>query len=180
MKYASTWGWITALAGLVLGSFPVSAAADGGAELSSNNAMATQAAQMEARCAARSQALAQSSSMNSLFVQLVGEARIQVITREMVRLHQANPGLSDIVRRYNPDYLADILARYLITATGGTKRYEGRPLNQTHAHLHIIDAQFLAGGADFAEAMKVAGAPEEDIVDTACLLGGLKWQIVQK
>ena len=179
MKCASTWGWITVLVGLASGSIPVGAAADAGAELSSK-ALATQAAQMEAQCAARGQALAQSSSMNSLFDRLGGEARIHVITREMVRLHQDNPVLSDIVRRYNPDYLADILARYLITATGGPKRYEGPPLNQTHAHLRITDAQFAAGGADFAEAMKAVGASEEDIVDTACLLGGLKSQIVQK
>jgi len=141
--------------------------------------VAAQVAQMEAMCAARAKAPS-AALPKTLFTRLGGEARIHVITREMVRLHQANPTLSSIVHKYNVDYLADILARYLITATGGPKRYDGPPLNQTHAHLHLSNAHFLAGGEDFSEAMTNVGASQDDILDTMCLLGGLKSQIVQE
>lgn len=141
---------------------------------------ATKIVQIESMCASRAQANAQTGSHGSLFARLGGEARIHVITREMVRLHQQNPSLSSIVRKYNPDYLADILARYLITATGGPTRYQGPPLNETHAHLKLSNAHFLAGGTDFAEAMRNVGATESDIVDTTCLLGGLRSQIIRQ
>lgn len=180
MKYATTLVWLRALGFWTLCAMAASAAADGSATASGVDSDAHKMAQMEAQCVTRTQALSQSSPANNLFARLGGEARIHVITREMVRLHQANPVLSDIVRKYNPDYLADVLARYLITATGGPKRYEGRPLNETHAHLHITSSQFLAGGTDFSEAMKTVGASQDDIVDTLCLLGALKSQIVQK
>jgi len=138
----------------------------------------TTIAQLESMCAARASEDAQTKPTGNLFDRLGGEARIRVIVREMVRIHHRNPSLSGIVRKYNPDYLADVLARYLITATGGPTRYEGPPLRETHAHLHLTDAQFLAGGADFAEAMRNVGASEADIADTTCLLGGLRSQIV--
>lgn len=138
----------------------------------------TQIAQLETMCASRAQATTETGSPDSLFARLGGEARIHVITREMVRLHQQNPSLSGVLQKYNPDYLADILARYMITATGGPTRYQGPPLRETHAHLRLSDAQFLAGGTDFAAAMRNVGATEADIVDTSCLLGALRSQIV--
>lgn len=140
----------------------------------------TKIAQIESMCSSRAQATAQTGSQGSLFARLGGEARIHVITREMVRLHQQNPSLSSIVRKYNPDHLADILARYLITATSGPTRYQGPPLNETHAHLQLSNAHFLAGGTDFAEAMRNVGATEADIVDTTCLLSALRSQIVRQ
>lgn len=140
----------------------------------------TKVAQLESTCVARAQSTDQAAAPGKLFARLGGEARIHVITREMVRLHLKSPALSGIVGKYNPDYLADILARYLITATGGPTRYEGRPLNETHAHLHLTNAQFLAGGTDFAEAMRNVGATEADTLDTMCLLIGLRSQIVQQ
>ncbi len=180
MKYATTLAWLGALGFWTLCALAASAAADGSAMAPGVDAGANKIAEMEAQCAMRSQTRSQSPPAKNLFARLGGEARIHVITREMVRLHQANPVLSDIVRKYNPEYLADILARYLITATGGPRRYKGRPLNETHAHLHITSSQFLAGGTDFSEAMKAVGASQDDIVDTLCLLGTLKSQIVQK
>lgn len=135
-------------------------------------------AQMEAMCAARASGSAKTGAQASLFARLGGEARIHVITREMVRIHRQSPSLSGIVRKYDPDYLADILARYLITATGGPTRYEGPPLRETHAHLRLTNEQFLAGGIDFAEAMRNVGSAEADIIDTSCLLGGFRSQVV--
>jgi len=137
-------------------------------------------AQLESNCASRAQATGPIGSAASLFTRLGGEARIHVITREMVRLHLQNPSLSRIVGKYNPDYLADMIARYVITATGGPVRYQGAPLSETHAHLHITNEQFLAGGADFASAMRNVGATEADTLDTMCLLAGLRSQIVRQ
>ena len=136
--------------------------------------------ELESMCASRARATAKTGSQGSLFDRLGGEARIHVITREMVRLHQLNPSLSNIVRKYNPDYLADILARYLITATGGPTRYQGPPLSETHEHLNISNTQWLAGGTDFAEAMRNVGASEEDIVDTSCFMSELRPHIVHQ
>lgn len=158
---------------------PASALADTATSENANPESAeTKVAQLETMCASRALANTETGSADSLFARLGGEARIHVITREMVRLHQQNPSLSGVLHKYNPDYLADILARYMITATGGPTRYEGPPLNETHAHLHLSNAQFLAGGTDFAEAMRNVGAAEADIIDTSCLLGGFRSQVV--
>lgn len=138
----------------------------------------TTIARLESMYAARAHVDPKTKPNGSLFDLLGGEARIRVIVREMVRIHHQNPSLSGIVRKYNAEYLADVLARYLITVTGGPTRYEGPPLRETHAHLHLSDAQFLAGGADFAQAMRNVGAAEADIADTTCLLGTLRSQIV--
>lgn len=140
---------------------------------------ADQIKQMEAMCESRKISSLNSSADRTLFDRIGGEARIHVVTREMVRLHHLNPTVADIVRRYNPEYLADILAGYLITATGGPRRYEGPPLQESHAHLHLSNAHFLAGGEDFFQAMKNVGIEEEAIAETMCLLGQLRHEIVQ-
>ena len=102
------------------------------------------------------------------------------MTREMVRLHRQHPQLSVIVSKYDPDYLADILARYLITNTGGPHRYDGPPLAETHAHLHITEEQYMAGGGDLAAAMKNVGLGESEILDVNCFLLPLAGQIVSE
>ncbi len=53
-------------------------------------------------------------------------------------------------------------------------------MHEPHAHLHLTNTQFLAGGTDFAEAMRNIGATEADTLDTMCLLIGLRLQIVQQ
>jgi hemoglobin len=180
MKHSNVIFLSGAMAMLVLW-LPASALADTATPGNANPESAeTRIAQTESMCASRAQATAETGPHGSLFARLGGEARIHVITREMVRLHQQNPSLSSIVRKYNPDYLADMLARYLITATGGPTRYQGPPLHETHAHLQLSNAQWLAGGTDFAEAMHNIGATEADIVDTSCLLGALRSQIVRQ
>jgi hemoglobin len=137
-------------------------------------------AQMEAMCKERMIRPSELAAARSLFERLGGEARIHVVTREMVRLHHMNPTVAGIVRKYDADYLAGILARYLVTATGGPPRYEGPPLSATHAHLHLTNAHFLAGGEDFSQAMRNVGMAESEIVDTLCLLGELRSQIVHE
>jgi len=160
---------------------PAVAAAEMASSLTPNpQQTVTRIEEMESTCASRARATGPTGTPESLFTRLGGEVRIHIITREMVRLHLQNPTLSRIVGKYNPDYLADMIARYVITATGGPVRYQGEPLSETHAHLHITNGQFLSGGTDFVEAMRNVGASEEDILDTICLLGGLRSQIVSR
>ena len=96
-----------------------------------------QVADLARQCSARE--VASPAQAPTLYERLGGEARIHAMTREMVRLHRQHPQLSAVVSKYDPDYLADILARYLITNTGGPHRYDGPSLAETHAHLHLTD-----------------------------------------
>lgn len=129
-------------------------------------------------CAASAESRTQREEAASLFTRLGGAEKIHALTKEMIRIHQRNKVVSEIVARYNGDDLADKLARYLISHTGGTTPYVGASLAQSHAKLHITDEQFMAGGMDFSQAMKNLGYGENEINDTSCFLVGLHDQIV--
>lgn len=129
-------------------------------------------------CAAGAESRNERAKAASLFARLGGAERIHALTKEMVRLHRQNKVVSDIVARYDGDDLADKLARYLISHTGGATPYVGASLAQSHAKLHITDEQFMAGGMDFSQAMKNLGFGETEISDTGCFLVGLHDQIV--
>lgn len=129
-------------------------------------------------CAAGAESRTAREVAAPLFARLGGAEKIHALTREMVRLHQQNKVVSDIVARYNGEDLADKLARYIISHTGGATPYVGTSLAQSHAHLHITDEQFMAGGTDFSQAMKNRGYGDDEINDTGCFLVGLHDQIV--
>ena len=129
-------------------------------------------------CAAGAESRTKREEAASLFTRLGGPERIHALTKEMIRIHRQNKVVADIVARYNGDDLADKLARYLISHTGGGTPYVGASLAQSHAKLHITDEQFMAGGMDFSQAMKNLGYGEDAINDTSCFLVGLHDQIV--
>ena len=129
-------------------------------------------------CAAGAEPRARREEAASLFARLGGAEKIHALTKEMIRLHQQNKVVADIVARYNGEDLADKLARYIISHTGGATPYVGASLAQSHAKLHITDEQFMAGGTDFSQAMKNLGYGENEINDTGCFLAGLHDQIV--
>ncbi len=129
-------------------------------------------------CAAGAESRTRRDEAASLFSRLGGAEKIHALTKEMVRLHQQNKVVADIVARYNGDDLADKLARYIIAHTGGATPYVGATLAQSHAKLNITDEQFMAGGMDFSQAMKNLGYAENEINDAGCFLGGLHDQIV--
>lgn len=129
-------------------------------------------------CAAGATSRTNREEAASLFARLGGADKIHALTKEMIRIHQQNKVVSAIVARYNGDDLADKLARYLISHTGGATPYVGASLAQSHAKLHITDEQFMAGGMDFSQAMKNLGYGENEINDTSCFLVGLHDQIV--
>ncbi|HMM75862.1 MAG TPA: group 1 truncated hemoglobin [Gammaproteobacteria bacterium] len=166
--------------GCLVAMYGISMAAAGdeasGVELSAD--VSQRLADLEAQCAARPVS-ADGSSAN-LYERLGGEERIHVIVREMVRLHHRNPAVRNVVEKYNPDYLADVLGRYLVTATGGPQRYAGPPLAETHAHLHLTSAQFIAGGDDLVAAMTNVGVSATETLDLMCLLVPLRSQIAHE
>ncbi len=56
----------------------------------------------------------------------------------------------------------------MIRRTGFASQRSGRlgvpPLAETHAHLHLTDEQYWAGGGDLAVAMKNVGPGENELL----------------
>ena len=137
-----------------------------------------QVAGLEAQCAKTSEARAKRQAEKSLYERLGGEAKIHAITREVVRLHHQNKAISHFLVEGHDEELANRVAQFVISGTGGPAVYKGPSLSESHAHMKLTNADFLAAGGDVIQGMKNLGYGENEIDEMVCIFVGLRAQVV--
>ena len=100
------------------------------------------------------------------------------MTLAVLTLHLEQPELARILAPYDITVLADRLARFIVSRTGGPPVYNGPPLTESHGHLNLTNEIFVLGGGDVPVAMKELGYDEGVTNDVVCMLASLRDQVV--
>lgn len=137
-----------------------------------------QVAALEKMCAASAEARSARHEAKSLYERLGKDEGIHALTKEIVRLHLQNDEIKDLVDPSSADHLAKLVAEFIISGTGGPAVYEGRSLTQSHEHLELTNADFMAAGRDVIQAMKNLGQGQDEVDEVVCILVGLRDQVV--
>jgi hemoglobin len=170
----STTAALTALAGQ-------ERAATAAAAASADAAPATpdqQIQSLEAMCAANADDRAARHAETTLYERLGKEEGIHALTKEVVRLHMENDQIKHMVDESYADELANRVALFMISGMGGPPVYEGPSLTESHEHLELTNADFLAAGGDVIQAMKNLDHGQDEIDEVVCALVGLRDQVV--
>ncbi len=143
-----------------------------------DKAVAEQMAGLQSMCAQSADARAARQADTSLYERLGGYDRILDLTREIVRLHQINPDFEVMFRHVDDEQLARHVADFVAAGTGGTEKYTGRSLPESHSLLRLTDADFLSAGGDIITSMKSMDYGQNEIDEVICILVSLKDQVV--
>ncbi len=133
---------------------------------------------LQAMCEASAEARTARHNATPLYERLGGYERIHALTTEIVRLHLQNEDIKGKFVHVDPAALAGHVADFMAAGTGGTAKYTGRTLPDSHAHLGLTDADFLAAGGDIVKAMQNLGYGQQEIDEVVCILVSLKDQVV--
>jgi hemoglobin len=134
---------------------------------------------LEGMCAASADVRSARHADEPLFERLGGEAKIHELTREIVRLHAENAAIQHFVDHVDHKVLAERVAQFVISGTGGPEVYAGPSLTDSHAHLELSNAHFLAAGGDVIQAMKNLGHAQDEIDEMVCILVSLRHLVVR-
>jgi hemoglobin len=135
-------------------------------------------AQMEAQCAANSEAMAARQAETSLYERLGGDEKIHEFTRELMEVHMANDAVRPFVENVDRKKAAYRVAQFIISGTGGEQVYQGPSLEETHAHMNITNADFLNAGGDIMQAMKNMEYGQDEIDEMVCILVALRPHVI--
>ena len=138
----------------------------------------TQVMALESMCAATSEARAGRQSQKTLYERLGKEKGIHNLTDEVVRLHLKNDDIKHLLDGVDSDKLADDVALFLISGTGGPSVYDGPSLTDSHRHMNLTNADFMAAGNDIVQAMKNLGYGQNEIDELVCAFVGLRGMLV--
>jgi len=133
---------------------------------------------MQTMCAESADARAQRQAADPLYDRLGGYDKILEFTTEVVRLHNQNDAIKGMFADVDSQALAAHVADFVAAGTGGSATYTGRTMPDSHADLHLTDADFLAAGGDIVTAMQSMGYGENEIQEFVCILVSLKDQVV--
>lgn len=139
-----------------------------------------QMAGLQAMCIESADARADRQNEKPLYERLGGYDRILELTTEVVRLHSINPQIKHFVEGVDHERLAKLVADFIAAGTGGTVTYTGRSLPDSHAHLDLTDADFLAAGGDIIKGMQSLKYGQEEIDELVCIFVSLKDQVIFK
>jgi hypothetical protein len=67
---------------------------------------------------------------------------------------------------------------FIIAGTGGPTEYNGPSLSDSHRHMKLTNADFMAAGSDIIKSMKNLGYGQNEIDDMVCTLVSLRDQVV--
>lgn len=137
-----------------------------------------QIAGLEAMCAANADARAARHAKMPLFERLGREEGIHALTREITRLHLENDSIEYMFKDLDADKVANHVALFMISGTGGPASYDGPELKVSHADMGLTNADFMAAGVDVIQAMKNLGYGQDEIDEMVCILVSLRDQVV--
>jgi hemoglobin len=160
---------------LILGSaVPVSAGDDPAPTVEE------QMAGLQAMCEETAEARTARHEAKPLFERLGGYDRVHAMVEEVIRLHGENDQIKRTMEGVDRKKLADHLTDFISAGTGGDAEYTGRNMYDSHAHLELTDADFLAAGGDIMQAMNSMDYGQEEIEEFVCILVSMKDAVVFK
>jgi hemoglobin len=137
-----------------------------------------QVAGLEQMCAKNSSVMAERNKEKSFYERLGGEKKIHEFTKELMRVHMENPDVAYRLENLDRDQVAHRVALFIISGTGGPQVYDGPSLPDSHRHMKLTNADFMAAGVDIIQAMKNVGYGQNEIDDMVCTLVSLRDQVV--
>jgi hemoglobin len=167
-----------ALAAVLLIAIPVAPAAAAPQGDPAPPTSQEQMAGLQAMCAETAADREARHAATPLYERLGGEARVQALTSEIVRLHHVNEDIRHYFEGVDSDRLALLVAQFVAAGTGGPQAYEGRDLHSLHAGMKLSDADFLSAGGDVVQAMQNLEYGQDEIDEMVCILVSLKDQVV--
>jgi hemoglobin len=126
----------------------------------------------------------QAASTSSLYERLGGVLGISVVVDDfidrMIVDHQLNenPAIKQARERVPPPYLKYHVTAMVCQVTGGPCIYTGRPMRESHVHLHITEAEWVQMAAIFQDVLDDHDVPAAEQAELFKIVGGTKADIV--
>ena len=121
--------------------------------------------------------------METLYQRLGGSAGINALVADIVALHMENPVIRARFRPYleTPEKLEITkkhLCAFLEAGSGGTAKYTGRTMRDTHRGMNINEAEYVATIDDILAALRKHGIDEQTQKDVLAIAYSLKEEIL--
>jgi hemoglobin len=120
---------------------------------------------------------------NSLFERLGGSSGINALVEDIVAKHMENPVIRARFRPYleTPDKLAVTkkhLCAFLEAGSGGSAKYNGRSMLDTHRGMNINEAEYMAATDDILAVLRKHQIDEQTQKDVLAIAYSLKGDIL--
>lgn len=121
--------------------------------------------------------------METLYQRLGGSSGINALVADIVTLHMENPVIRARFRPYleTPEKLEMTkkhLCAFLEAGSGGTAKYTGRTMRDTHRGMNINEAEYMATIDDILAALRKHGIDEQTQKDVLAIAYSLKGEIL--
>ena len=121
--------------------------------------------------------------METLYRRLGGSSGINALVDDIVALHMENPVIRARFRPYleTPEKLEITkkhLCAFLEAGSGGTAKYTGRSMRDTHRGMNINEAEYMATIDDILAALRKHGIDEQTQKDVLAIAYSLKGEIL--
>ena len=121
--------------------------------------------------------------MQTLYQRLGGSSGINALVTDIVALHMENPVIRARFRPYleTPEKLEITkkhLCAFLEAGSGGTAKYTGRTMQDTHRGMNINEAEYMATIDDILAALRKLGVDEQTQKDVLAIAYSLKGEIL--
>ncbi|MCD6041674.1 MAG: globin [Burkholderiales bacterium] len=121
--------------------------------------------------------------METLYQRLGGSSGINALVSDIVALHMENPVIRARFRPYldTPEKLEITkkhLCAFLEAGSGGTAKYTGRTMRDTHRGMNINEAEYMATIDDILTALRKHGIDEHTQKDVLAIAYSLKGEIL--
>jgi hemoglobin len=121
--------------------------------------------------------------METLYQRLGGSSGINALVADIVALHMENPVIRARFRPYleTPEKLEITkkhLCAFLEAGSGGTAKYTGRTMRDTHRGMNINEAEYMATIDDILAALRKHGIDEQTQKDVLAIAYSLKGEIL--
>ncbi|HEY7699214.1 MAG TPA: group 1 truncated hemoglobin [Vicinamibacteria bacterium] len=90
----------------------------------------------------------------------------------------ANPAIKEARERVPKAGLKFRVTALVAQVTGGPEKYAGRPMKESHAHLHITEAEWQAMVTDFKKSLAKFKVPEPEQKELIAIVESTKKDIV--
>ena len=90
----------------------------------------------------------------------------------------ANPLVDEAHHRVTPPGFKYLVTEMVCWATGGPQQYTGRSMGDSHAHLKITSAEWLAFEDDFQQTLDKFGVPAAEQAELKAIVASTKMDIV--
>ncbi len=117
---------------------------------------------------------------DSLYKDLGGQDKIAAFTKDFVAIISTDPQIGKFFEETNLDRLTKKLTEQFIDLSGGPVKYSGRDMKESHAELHIANADFNKLAEDLQIAMDKHDVPFATQNRLVALLASMQRAVVTK